>query len=326
MLASIDPKKPCAGVFQFVLHGVAGERGVVSFNIHLHMFGQAVSAEKVDAIGNVIVVLMLGRFLGLRFEVELALEADLPGMIDRHVHEPCEVVELALHVSVPQIHVAFAPAPECVAHAAQRMRHFQGFLYLRRGVCESIGIATGSRAVYVARVAEQVGRSPQQANASAVLFLLEHLGHGVEILMALGERLALGGHVPIVKAVEMHAELFHELKGHAHAILGILKAVLGRFPRAQHRAGAERVLAGAAERVPISHGEAEMFLHRLAFHHLVLVVVMKGEHILALWAFEADLFDIGKCGHDVSLARLRDGNAGASRAKPGFLRRSTGRR
>ena len=43
---------------------------------------------------------MLGRLLRLGLDVELALEADLLLVIDRHVEESREVVELALHVGV----------------------------------------------------------------------------------------------------------------------------------------------------------------------------------------------------------------------------------
>ena len=70
-----------------------------------------------------------------------------------------------------------------------------------------------------------------------------------------------------------------------------------RFPGPLHRARPERVAARAAERVPVGDGEAEVVLHRLAFDDFVLVVVVKGEHVLALRALEANLLDIGKCGH-----------------------------
>ena len=65
-------------------------------------------------------------------------------------------------------------------------------------------------------------------------------------------------------------------------------------------------LPGAAERVPVGDGEAEVVLHRLAFDDLVLVVVAEGERVLALGAFEADLLDFGKCGHRVSYLQGRE--------------------
>lgn len=64
-----------------------------------------------------------------------------------------------------------------------------------------------------------------------------------------------------------------------------------------HRAWPERIAAGAAHRVPIGHRKAEMVFHRLAFDHFLLVVVVEGEQVLALGAFELDLLDFGKCCH-----------------------------
>ena len=84
---------------------------------------------------------MLGRFLRLRLDVELAFEADLLGVVDRHVQEPGEVVELALHVGVPEVLVAFAAAPEHVAIAAELVRHFERLLHLGGGEGEHLGVA-----------------------------------------------------------------------------------------------------------------------------------------------------------------------------------------
>ena len=104
-----------AGDFHFVLHRVAGERGVVGFEIQLQVVDETVLAEEVAARRRVGIVLMLGRLLGLGLDVELAGEADLLGVVDGHVQELREMLELALHVRVPQVLVAFAAAPERVA-------------------------------------------------------------------------------------------------------------------------------------------------------------------------------------------------------------------
>ncbi len=130
-----------------------------------------------------------------------------------------------------------------------------------------------------------------------LLFLFQGLGHRVEILIALGERLAFGRDVAIVKAIERGAQLFHELEGDAHAVHRVLDVVVSRFPGALHRAGAERIAAGSAEGMPIGNGEAQMVLHRLAFDHFGGVVVPEGEHVLGLGALEADLGDFWKCRH-----------------------------
>ena len=60
------------------------------------------------------------------------------------------------------------------------------------------------------------------------------------------------------------------------------------FPGPDGAAGAERVAAGAAERVPVAHGEAQVLPHRLAFDHLVGVVMAEGERVLRVRAFVLD--------------------------------------
>ena len=108
---------------------------------------------------------------------------------------------------------------------------------------------------------------------------------------------AFGGDVAVVEAVERRAELLEELEGHPHAVLGVLERIVARLPRADHGAGAERVAAGPAERVPVGHAEAEVVLHRLAFDHFVGVVTAEGERVLGLGTFVPNLGDVGEGGH-----------------------------
>ena len=100
-----------AGDFQFVLHRVAGERGVVGLEVQLEVRQQVVFAQEVEAGRGVGVVLVLGRLLRLRLDVELALEADLLLVLDGHVQELREVIELALHVGVQQGHDSLRGRP-----------------------------------------------------------------------------------------------------------------------------------------------------------------------------------------------------------------------
>ena len=51
---------------------------------------------------------------------------------------------------------------------------------------------------------------------------------GVEVLVGLGQRLALGGDVAVVEAEVRDAELLHELEGDADAVDGVVHGVL--FP------------------------------------------------------------------------------------------------
>ena len=235
--------------------------------------------------------------LRLGLEIELAAEADFPGVIDRQVHEGGQVLELALHVGVPEALVSFAAAPEHVALPAQFLGHFQGLFDLGGGEGEGVGVATGGRAVHVARIAEQVGGAPEQLDAAAVLLLLEHLDHRVEVLVGLGQRGALGGDVAVVEAIERCAELVDELEGHGHAVDRIFDRVGRPFPGPPHRARSERVAARAAKRVPIGHAEAEMILHRLAFDQFAGVVVAERQRVLRVGAFVGDVADLWECRH-----------------------------
>ena len=155
VLASIEPERACgAGDFEFVLHRVAGERGVIGFDVQLEVVQQVVFAQEIQARGGVGIVLMLGRFLGLRLDVELAFEADLLLVIDGHVQELGEMFQLALHVGVQQRGVTFAAAPEDVADAAEFVRDFHRLLHLGGGIGEDVGIAARGRAVHEARIAK----------------------------------------------------------------------------------------------------------------------------------------------------------------------------
>ena len=80
------------------------------------------------------------------------------------------------------------------------------------------------------------------------------------------------------------------------AVLGVLDRVGAVFPGPDGAAGAERIGAGAAERVPVDDAEPQVVLHRLAVDHFVRVVVVEGERVLRLGAFVLDSFDFGKCG------------------------------
>ena len=58
--------------------------------------------------------------------------------------------------------------------------------------------------------------------------------------------------------------------------------------------GPERIAARAPHRVPIGHAEAELVLHRLAFHQLVRIVVPEGQRVLGIGTFVVDLLTSGK--------------------------------
>ena len=113
-----------------VLVGVSGQVRVVTFQIELEVIGQVVGLQECDRRGSIEVVLVRRRFLGLGFDEELCVQADLLGVVHAHVEEAGDVILFALEIGVPQILVSFAPAPEDVIFRAQSLRDFQRVLEL----------------------------------------------------------------------------------------------------------------------------------------------------------------------------------------------------
>ena len=145
---------------------------------------------------------MLGGFLGLGLDVELALEADALGVVDRHVEEAGQVLLLPFQVGVEERLVALAAAPERVAVAAELMGHLHRLLHLRGRVGEDVGVGVCRRAAHVARVGEEVGGAPEELHAGGALEV-PGVGHQlVEVAVGLGEGAALGRDVAVVKAPE----------------------------------------------------------------------------------------------------------------------------
>jgi len=178
------------------------------------------------------------------------------------MQEGGQMIQLPLHVGVPEGLIAFASAPEHVARAVQFLGDFEGLLDLGGGESEPVGGATGGRAVDVARMAEQVGGAPEQLDARAVHLTANGVHHGVEVFVRHGQVVALGREVAVMEAKEIDPELLDALEGDLDAMLGVRERIIAAFPRALHRRRAERVEARAAHRVPIGDAEAEMLAHR----------------------------------------------------------------
>ncbi len=290
-----------AGVLHLVEHGVAGQGGVVGFDVELEVFIEAVGLEEGDATGGVEVVLVDGRFLGLGFDVELAGEADLLLVVDGEVEEAAEVIEFTLHVGVVEVAITFAATPEGVAGTAEVVGHFHRLLHLGGGVGEGVGVGAGGGAVNVTLVAEEVSGAPEELDTGALLLFLDYLDDGIEVLVALSQVLAFGGDVAIMEAVEADAELLQELEGDSDALLGHLDAVGAIFPGANGTAGTERISTLTPEGVPVGDGEAEPVVHGLAVDDFVSLVVLEAERVLAGGAFVGDFGgDFGEEGHFVA--------------------------
>ena len=69
----------------FVLKAVAGQRGMVGFDVDADFLFQPVLLQESEHGGHVEVVLVLGRFTRLGLEQDGSLEADLVFVIHHHV-------------------------------------------------------------------------------------------------------------------------------------------------------------------------------------------------------------------------------------------------
>lgn len=121
--------------------------------------------------------------------------------------------------------------------------------------------------------------------------------HRGQPFLELRQRVARLHHVHIVEAVVGDRAFGHELESGVHLVFGAGNRVGGGVPWEGLCRTAELVLTSGAERVPVGHRELEVLLHGLAHHHAVLVVIMEGQRVLGLLAFEFDFPDSGEeCG------------------------------
>ena len=127
-----------AGGADLVLVGVAGQVGVVAFEVQLHEV-DVVGLKEGDGGGCIEVILVHRRFLGLRLDQELGVQTDLLSILVAHVEELGHVRLFALHLRVPQVLVAFTAAPEHVVLGAQALGDLQGVLQLAAGVGVDVG-------------------------------------------------------------------------------------------------------------------------------------------------------------------------------------------
>ena len=276
------------GVGDLVVEAVSGQRGVVGLDVHEVLALEPVADEEAVDGGAVVVVLVLGRLLGLGLDEERALEADLVLVLGDQVQEPGELLPFAREVGVEERLVALAPAPERVVRAAQALGHTHHLAHLRRGVGEDLGIGVGRGAGRVARMAEEVGGAPEQAHTRAFLVRRGLVDDGLEVRARLGEGPALRRHVAVVEAVVRDAQLLEELEGGGQPGARAGHRVGGPDPGPVEGAQAEHVGACPGERVPQADADPEVLLHALAEHEPVRLVDLVAERVARAEPAESD--------------------------------------
>ena len=286
------------GVIQFVFNGMTSQSRVVGFDVHLDVVFQTVGAEEVNARGRIKVVLMLGRFLRFGFKVELTLESDFLGVINRHVHEDCQMIQLALHVGVEPGHVSFSTAPEHVAFSAQFFGNFNSLFNLSGCVSEGISMAGSCCAMHESGIAEQIRRTPKELFAGTSHFVFEDLDDFVQIGVGFLERVAFRSNVAIMEAEIRHLQLFQHFKEDGNAFLSVRDAIAAIVPRHVHRRGAKRVRTIGSHTVPEGSAEPQMIFHRFAFDEFVWIIIAERQIVVRIGSFVLNFFYFGKIGHE----------------------------
>ena len=140
------------GVGNLVLEAVPGQGCVVDLDVDLVLVDEAIPVEEAVDGGAVVVVLMLGRFLGLGLQQQRASEPDRVFVFGDQVQEASELIGLAFHVGVEQCLIALTTTPQHVVLPAQAVRCGQSISNLSCRAGEYFGVGVCCRAGGVARV------------------------------------------------------------------------------------------------------------------------------------------------------------------------------
>ena len=202
-----------AANFELVREFVAGQGGVVGFDVHFELVLQAVLTQEAHHGGGVVVVLMLGWLAWFRLDQELTVKPILLGVVTGHAQEGGEVIAFAFHVGVEQAHVAFAAAPEDVVFAVEVLGDVEHLFDRVGAVRKHIGVGAGAGTLIEAWMAEQIRGAPQQFDAGGILQLFEFFGNlPTGFYCFLGHAGAFWGDVAVMEAVVGNAQLLHEVK------------------------------------------------------------------------------------------------------------------
>ena len=254
-----------------VVEVVARQRGVVDLDVDLDLVLEPVLLEEGEHRRDVVVVLVLGRLHRLRLDEQRALEADRVLVLDHHVQEAAELIELAFHVGVEQRVVALASAPEDVVGATETVGGRQAVRDLGGRVLEHRRVGVGGGAGHEPRVRERVGRAPQQLGAACAPCGRRRRRSSRRGCGPIRRRWSPAGAMSVSWNEKNGAPSFSK-NSNAAAIFNRAASIgssaaaapdaVARIPRPVERAGAEDVGAVPGEAVPVAHAEPEMLGHR----------------------------------------------------------------
>ena len=278
------------GHAKLVLEGVACQGGVVGLDVHAEVVHEAVGTQEVSAGGHVEIVLVLGGLLGLGLDVEVTRKSLGAAVVAGQGQELAEIVQLQSHIGIDEGVVALAAAPEDVAGGTQLDGGVDACLDLTRGDGVDVSGGGGGGACHEHLVAEHIGGHPQGLDAGGVLLFQQVVGHDLQILDGLSQGLALGSHVHVVEAIELNAQLLHEVEGEVH--LGLVHGYAIQTEGLVHGVAAEHIGARGVAGVPPAQSEAQMLGHGLAVDDAVLVVVTERKGILGSCTLVRDGVDV----------------------------------
>ena len=281
-----------------VLEIKSGKRCVVDLDVDAYLVRQAVLLQEGEHGGDVAVVLVLGGLKGLGLDQDRALEADAVLVLHDHGEEATVVIELALEVGVEDGVISLAAAPEHVVLATQAVGRLQAKAHLGGGPGVDLGIGAGGGAAGVTRMAEEVGRAPEQLHAGRVHLLLHPVDDGLEVAVVLLRRGSRRHRIDVVEGEVGDAEPLEEVEGGLELLVRHFLRDPGGQPRTGQGATAEDVLARPVERVPVADRAPQPILHALAEDLAVLVVDPVGELVRRLRTLVADRLDAGKQSHE----------------------------
>ncbi len=279
---------------QVMFKGMAGQRGMINFDIQFEILVEAVGTQESYHSLRVVVVLMLGGLHRLGLDEECTFETFRSCIVACLAQHHGQVLLLPLHVGVEQGHISFTSSPEDIIFAPQCDGCIQGILYLRGGKGHTVEVGIGGGPVHVALVAEHVGGAPEQLDTGICHFLL-YIGHdGFEVALILLQRISRIHQVHIVKAEIFNSDLLHKFKAGIDFLFGSFNHIVPIIPVEILALCSKRIAGFCAKGVPVCHCKFEPLFHLTTVNHLFRVIVAECQRIGTFLAFKFDLPYSGK--------------------------------